>query len=48
MHSTFKGLLAALALSRVDVGKEELGRLVPYSEKDMIFTSHMPSLIEGS
>ena len=39
MCSTFKGLLAALVLSRVDSGKEDLARLVSYSEKDLIFTS---------
>jgi beta-lactamase class A len=39
MCSTFKGLLAALVLSRVDAGKEELTRMVPYSEKDLIFKS---------
>jgi beta-lactamase class A len=39
MCSTFKGLLAAQVLSRVDSGKEELTRLVPYSDKDLIFTS---------
>ncbi|CAE6738668.1 hypothetical protein R69888_02402 [Paraburkholderia haematera] len=39
MCSTFKGLLAAQVLSRVDAGKEDLARLVPYTEKDIIFTS---------
>ncbi len=39
MCSTFKGLLAALVLSRVDDGKEDLTRMVPYTEKDLIFTS---------
>jgi beta-lactamase class A len=39
MCSTFKGLLAALVLSRVDAGTEKLIRMVPYSEKDLIFTS---------
>jgi beta-lactamase class A len=39
MCSTFKGLLAAQVLSRVDLGQETLTRLVPYSEKDLIFTS---------
>jgi beta-lactamase class A len=39
MCSTFKGLLAALVLSRVDAGEEGLARLVPYGEKDLIFTS---------
>jgi beta-lactamase class A len=39
MCSTFKGLLAALVLSRVDAGKEELDRRVPYTKKDLIFTS---------
>ncbi len=39
MCSTFKGFLAALVLSRVDSGKERLGRLVQYTERDLIFTS---------
>jgi beta-lactamase class A len=39
MCSTFKGLLAALILARVDAGQESLGRMIPYSEKDLIFTS---------
>lgn len=39
MCSTFKGLLAALILSRVDAGQETLTRLVPYSAKDLVFTS---------
>jgi beta-lactamase class A len=39
MCSTFKGLLAAQVLSRVDSRQEELTRLVPYSEKDLVFTS---------
>jgi beta-lactamase class A len=39
MCSTFKGLLAAQVLARVDAGKENLDRLVHYTEKDLIFTS---------
>ncbi|MEW6340966.1 MAG: class A beta-lactamase [Paraburkholderia sp.] len=39
MCSTFKGLLAAQILARVDAGKENLARLVRYTEKDLIFTS---------
>jgi beta-lactamase class A len=39
MCSTFKWLLAAQILARVDSGQETLTRLVPYSEKDLIFTS---------
>ena len=39
MCSTFKGLLAALVLHRVNSGEEKLSRLVPYSEKDLVFTS---------
>jgi beta-lactamase class A len=39
MCSTFKGLLAALVLSRVDAGHESLTRPVRYTEKDLIFTS---------
>jgi beta-lactamase class A len=39
MCSTFKGLLAAQVLARVDSGKEELTRLVPYGDTELIFTS---------
>jgi beta-lactamase class A len=39
MCSTFKGLLAAQVLARVDSGAERLDRLVHYTEKDLIFTS---------
>ncbi|MFC0698850.1 class A beta-lactamase [Paraburkholderia humisilvae] len=39
MCSTFKGLLVALVLSRVDRGEEKLERLVRYTDKDLIFTS---------
>lgn len=39
MCSTFKGLLAAQILARVDSGAERLDRLVRYTEKDLIFTS---------
>ncbi|MBB4513862.1 class A beta-lactamase [Paraburkholderia fungorum] len=39
MCSTFKGLLAAQVLARVDAGKEDPGRLVRYTEKDLVFTS---------
>jgi beta-lactamase class A len=39
MCSTFKGLLAALILARVDAGQESLSRMIPYSKKDLIFTS---------
>jgi beta-lactamase class A len=39
MCSTFKGLLAAQVLARVDAGREELDRMVPYGESDLIFTS---------
>jgi beta-lactamase class A len=39
MCSTFKGLLAAQVLARVDAGKESLERPVHYSAKDLIFTS---------
>ncbi|WP_088561838.1 class A beta-lactamase [Arboricoccus pini] len=39
MCSTFKGLLGALILARVDQGKESLQRRVTYSEQDLIFTS---------
>ncbi|CAN7318883.1 class A beta-lactamase [Caballeronia sp. LjRoot31] len=39
MCSTFKGLLIALVLSRVDAGQESLARPLRYTEKDLIFTS---------
>ncbi len=39
MCSTFKGLLAGQILARVDTGQEQLDRLVPYTEQDLIFTS---------
>ncbi|PQV54692.1 class A beta-lactamase [Paraburkholderia sp. BL21I4N1] len=39
MCSTFKGLLVAQVLARVDAGKEKLERLVHYTERDLIFTS---------
>lgn len=39
MCSTFKGILAAQILSRVDSGEERLDRLVRYTEKDLTFTS---------
>lgn len=39
MCSTFKGMLAAQVLARVDAGKEQLDRAVHYSAKDLIFTS---------
>lgn len=39
MCSTFKGMLAAQVLARVDQGKESLQRSIPYTRKDLIFTS---------
>ncbi|WP_322047452.1 class A beta-lactamase [Paraburkholderia sp. J67] len=39
MCSTFKGLLAAQVLARVDAGTEQLDRLVRYTAQDLIFTS---------
>ena len=39
MCSTFKGLLAALILMRIDAGKEQLDRMLPYGDHDLIFTS---------
>lgn len=39
MCSTFKGMLAAQILARVDGGSERLDRLIHYTEKDLIFTS---------
>lgn len=39
MCSTFKGLLAAQILARVDSGAERLDRVVRFTEKDLVFTS---------
>jgi beta-lactamase class A len=39
MCSTFKGLLASLIYARVDAGQENLSRMVPYTDRDLIFTS---------
>lgn len=39
MCSTFKGILAAQILARVDSGAERLDRLIRYTERDLIFTS---------
>ena len=39
MCSTFKGILAAQIFARVDRGEERLDRQIPYSQKDLIFTS---------
>ena len=39
MCSTFKGVLVAQVPARVDTDKEQLDRLVHYTEKDLIFTS---------
>ncbi|GAB0120187.1 beta-lactamase [Acidisoma sp. 7E03] len=39
MCSTFKGLLAAQTLARVDAGKDDLSTMVPYTRSDLIFTS---------
>ena len=36
LASTFKGLLAAMLLSRVDAGAEDLARRVPYGAKDLL------------
>jgi len=36
MCSTFKWLLGALVLVRVDVGREQLDRFVPYGESDLL------------
>jgi beta-lactamase class A len=36
MCSTFKFLLAGCILQRVDAGSEELKRLIPYSQKDLL------------
>lgn len=39
MCSTFKGLLAAQILARIDAGLERPDREISYDEKDLIFTS---------
>ncbi|WP_321839923.1 class A beta-lactamase [Paraburkholderia bannensis] len=39
MCSTFKGMLAAQILARIDAGKEQMDRLVHYTAQDLIFTS---------
>lgn len=39
MCSTFKGLLAGQVLVRVDAGEDSLSRMVPYTGRDLIFTS---------
>ncbi|WP_232072027.1 class A beta-lactamase [Paraburkholderia pallida] len=39
MCSTFKGLLAAQILARIDAGQEHAERQVRYTEQDLIFTS---------
>ncbi|WP_322092089.1 class A beta-lactamase [Paraburkholderia bannensis] len=39
MCSTFKGMLAAQILARVDAGKEQMDRLLHYTAQDLIFTS---------
>ena len=37
--STFKGVLAGLVLSRVDAGRDDLARLVPYGARDLVAPS---------
>ena len=39
LASTFKGPLAAMVLSRVDTGRDELGNLVPFTERDLVAVS---------
>lgn len=39
MCSTFKGMLAAQVLARIDAGQEQMDRLVHYTAQDLIFTS---------
>ncbi len=41
--STFKGVLAALVLSRVDAGQDDLASLVPYGRKDLVGYSPVTS-----
>jgi beta-lactamase class A len=50
MCSTFKGLLAAQVLARIDAGLERPDRELTYAEKDLIFTSPVTkeSLSRGS
>jgi beta-lactamase class A len=50
MCSTFKGLLAAQILSRIDSGQEDPARLVHYTGHDLIFTSPVTkaNLVHGA
>ncbi len=41
--STFKGVLAALVLSRVDAGRDSLASIVPYGERDLLPPSPVTS-----
>lgn len=45
--STFKGVLAALVLSRVDAGPDTLANLVRYGEKDLVAHSPVTSAHVG-
>ena len=36
MQSTFKGILAAMVLSRVDAGQDDLAQMVTYSAQDLL------------
>jgi beta-lactamase class A len=48
MCSTFKFLLAAAVLKRVDDGKEQLGRLIPVGEGDVVpGSSHIQAAVPG-
>ncbi len=43
LASTFKGPLAAMMLSRVDAGRDDLENLVPYSARDLVAVSPVTS-----
>ena len=45
--STFKGVLAALVLSRVDAGRDSLASVVPYGERDLLPPSPVTSAHVG-
>lgn len=45
--STFKGVLAALVLSRVDAGRDSLASVVPYGERDLVPPSPVTSAHVG-
>lgn len=48
MCSTFKGLLAAQVLARIEEGLERPDRVIPYDARDLIFTSPITSAHLGA